>query len=84
MFGDLTVGSKVEQGQLVGAVGHTGQARTDRLRLEFLQDGVLVDPSVTASGEEMWAAHRGARLAGDALEQFRTDIRGWRKILTRS
>lgn len=84
VFGDLTVGSKVEQGQLVGAVGHTGQARTDRLRLEFLQDGVLVDPSVTASGEEMWAAHRGGRLAGDALEQFRTDIRGWRKILTRS
>ena len=84
VFGDLVVGAKVEQGQLVGAVGHTGQARTDRLRLEFLQDGVLVDPSVTASGEEMWAAHRGGRLAGDALAQFRTDTRGWRKILTRS
>lgn len=83
VFGDLQLGSTVKQGQLVGAVGHTGQARTNRVRLEFLQDGVLVDPSVTASGEEMWASHRGGRLAGDALEQFRVDIRGWRKILTR-
>ena len=81
VMGTLEVGQRVSQGDLVGTVGHSGQARSDRLRVEFLFDGVLVDPSVTVRGEDAWAARDGAALRDEALEQFRSDIRSWRRAL---
>ena len=83
VVGDLEVGTRVSQGQIVGVVGHSGQARSDRLRVEFLEDGVLMDPSAATRGDRAWTRREETVLSGDRLAEFKRDIHDWRRALIR-
>jgi len=40
----VSVGDKIEKGQLIGQVGHTGMSSKDHLHFEILKDGKAIDP----------------------------------------
>ena len=83
VVGDIEVGTRVSQGQIVGVVGRSGQARSDRLRVEFLEDGVLMDPSAATRGDRAWTRREEVALSGDRLAEFKRDIHDWRRALIR-
>jgi len=84
---DVAVGQRVRQGEVIGTVGKTGNARnhwiTPHVHLELVRRGEPMDPvllglqAVTASSKEQLADGRPSTLAQDGHpERSRTDGRG--------
>jgi murein DD-endopeptidase MepM/ murein hydrolase activator NlpD len=82
LIGQLEPGTPVEQGQLVGLVGHSGQTPVDALRLEVVEPGTgaRLDPVAVTTGDA-----KGERV-GEPIpvafrEEFSRDIAPWRRAL---
>ncbi len=84
-IGELEPGQRVEQGRIIGLVGHSGKTPTDRLRLEIVEEvqgePALLDPVLlTAKGAER-PARVGDPLPPKLIERFQADIRPWRRAM---
>jgi murein DD-endopeptidase MepM/ murein hydrolase activator NlpD len=65
---DVRKGQRIEQGQLIGAVGATGWATGPHLHFEFKVKGQQVDPMVVARASE------ALQLSPQALASFRSQV----------
>lgn len=84
--GDLTPGTRVATGQILGLAGHTGRTPHDRLRLELWApspDGTMtaLDPSLLTVEGPKRAAPVGAPIAEARLVRFREDTAPQRRAL---
>lgn len=84
-LGDLRAGDEVRAGQLIALVGHTGQARTDQLRMEIRQGGELLqplgDPMTPLAGGDRRPPRIGSSIPKEVQTQFETDIDAWRQAM---
>lgn len=81
IIGRLEPGERVEQGQLIGLVGHSGKAPRSGLRLELSKDGAVVDPFLLTSHAADRPPTVGASIPKAQLEGFKTDIGAWRQAM---
>lgn len=80
-LGDVAVGDQVRAGQLLALAGHSGHARSDRLRMELRNDGELGDPLASLASGERRPKRVGDSVPEAVLEQFKADIDPWRQAM---
>ncbi len=68
---DVRKGQRVEQGELIGAVGSTGVSTGPHLHFEFRDKGVHLDPLTIARNSESIPVNPAVRARFDAVAQTR-------------
>ena len=81
IVGELSVGQRVKQGQVVGLVGATGRAPRPRLRLEIFEGDRAIDPMFVHDRGDGRPARLGAAMPSSFKERFAKDVQPWRKSL---
>ena len=83
--GELEIGQSVEQGRILGLVGHSGKTPVDRLRIEIIEDpdeaATRVDPIFLTAKNEERPARVGEAIEPKLLDQFQEDIKSWRRAM---
>lgn len=86
VVGELTPGTRVQQGQIVALAGHSGRTPNDRLRLELVRElgdepPAAVDPLLLLGRDSERPPVVGAAIEGDAKQRFTDDIASWTRAL---
>lgn len=83
--GELELGQSVEQGRIIGLVGHSGKTPVDRLRLEIVEDpeaeALHVDPIFLTAKNEERPERVGEPIDRKRLDRFKEDIAAWRRAM---
>lgn len=81
IVGELSVGQRVNQGQVIGLVGATGRAPRPRLRLEIFEGDRAIDPMFVHDRGDGRPPRIGEPVPAKVKERFANDMRPWRKTL---
>lgn len=91
MVGELSIGTRVNQGQIVALAGHSGRTPSDRLRLELRRDDVddgdgnkttkVLDPLLVLGREAARPALVGAPIPDAQKKRFSDDVAPWARAL---
>jgi murein DD-endopeptidase MepM/ murein hydrolase activator NlpD len=83
--GELELGQSVEQGQIIGLVGHSGKTPVDRLRIEIVEDpegaAEHVDPIFLTAKNEERPERVGEPIDPKLVDRFQKDIKSWRRAM---
>jgi len=83
-LGDVSVGDEVRAGQLLALAGHSGHARSDRVRMEVRIDGELANPLLPLANGDRRPPRVGDPVPPAVLEQFKADIDPWRQAMRKA
>ncbi|MBC8069727.1 MAG: peptidoglycan DD-metalloendopeptidase family protein [Deltaproteobacteria bacterium] len=91
VVGELSVGSKVRQGEIVALAGHSGRTPSDRLRLELRRDDVeddkgvrgtkVIDPLLLLGRDTTRPELVGAPIPAAQRKRFTDDVAPWARAL---
>ncbi len=91
VVGELSVGTRVTQGQIIALAGHSGRTPSDRLRLELRRDDVddgkggkttkVLDPLLLLGRDTTRPALVGAPIPAAQHQRFTDDVAPWARAL---
>ena len=84
VVGELSVGQRVNQGQVVGLVGASGRTPRPRLRLEIFEGDRAIDPMFVHDRGDGRPPRVGDPIPDSLRERYVDDITPWRRSLRRA